>query len=127
MTVPELEEDLEAAYARIHRLEQSVKGGLRWVDRLLRHCKINGLPVTRSVLYDDNNSNETMPKCTHSNPQAVNIYGGEGIEWCPDCGAFRQVSFKTVKSGGDRMSAHAWRVPKNVPHCIISSDITYRG
>lgn len=127
MNVHELQDELEEANARIEHLERAVQGSLRWIDRLIRHCKINGIPVTHNLLYgDDKKPNETMAKCTHSNPQAVNIYGGEGIEWCPDCGAFRRVSFKSAKSGGGPVTSDAWHTPKQVPECLVKSDITYR-
>jgi hypothetical protein len=125
VTARELQEELEEANARIEHLERAVQGGLRWVDRLIRHCKVNGIPVTHTVLYGDNAIPSDTMKCTHTTPQAVNIYGGEGIEWCPDCGAFRRVSFKTAKSG-NQMSADAWHTPKQVPECLVKSDITYR-
>lgn len=126
MTPNELTEELLEARARVGHLEQSIKGALRWVDKLLRHCKTNGVPVdAKDFLGQDgwivNNPKpfRTMLKCEHINPKAVNIYAGEGIEWCSECGAFRQVSFTTTKNG-------EWHLPKQPPRYAVKSNLSLK-
>jgi len=126
MTPNELTEDLLQAQARVEHLEQSVKGALRWVDRLMLHCKDHGVPVDAEVLLGKDGwlvktpkLTQTMLKCAHIKPKAVNIHAGEGIEWCSECGAFRQVSFTTTKTG-------EWNLPKPPPRYAVKTSMSLK-
>ena len=51
--------------------------------------------------------------CKHTNREAIHIHGGEGIVWCPNCGAYRLLTFKTTKQGGGTVVKGPWRLPKS--------------
>jgi len=53
----------------------------------------------------------------------VSIYGGQGIEWCPDCGAYRRVTFKTAKRGGGATTQEDWHIPSQAFEHLTHSDL----
>jgi hypothetical protein len=63
-----------------------------------------------------------MPECLHPRPTCLSIYAGRGLEWCPDCGAFRRVLFLTAREGmGVRRDK--WAVPRQVDFDLLQSEL----
>lgn len=63
-----------------------------------------------------------MPECLHPRPTCLSIYAGRGIEWCPDCGAFRRVLFLTAREGmGVRRDE--WAIPRQVDPDLLQSEL----
>lgn len=67
-----------------------------------------------------------MPECNHTRPLSLSIYAGRGIEWCPDCGAFRRVLFLSARDGMG-VQRDEWVVPKQADPELIQSDLNPRN